>query len=565
MGKATAFDRLADEFIARYGGAVEAAFLFAALGVAALPYFSLAAIQTLPLAIHLLLNAVVLHLARQKRADGLVPLGAYDGLLIGLPLYGFAVIDLVLSIQAVWSGVHYALGLLVLAGAYDFVVSALRSSDNEDEAEEDEAAELPPPAPDDEKPRPGVVFMGYGVSGIFSAFWVAVVLVLLMAGFVWYAILHGTLFDGRFYAAGAVLAGVAHSLPGLAIAILPSVFAVFVILVGIGACIAAGQGLRLLAPDAKRDLTADETAFIARSTGAVATFARSLPQTWLWWPVLFVLLMCALFALPMAWILNFDQLARDWFFWTHPQPARWYLYLNDVGPAGVVGVFACILAASALMQLLVFIAPDAAIAQSTRKLRQGARGRTAEIAKMQAALTRMVRNGRLSADRALSPRDLLIAWMHRYDRYFFGAALGLVVLTGVLAWRELSAYTILAPDRIEYADYWSGRVHNVEYGEVRKVILECWTDDERMPQVYYTLLLGDGREVELFNHARLKANLDGAERIDSILRRGNAVFEAARRKGLLKHGESALEPACIENVGQELGDGPRFSGLMRLR
>lgn len=284
----------------------------------------------------------------------------------------------------------------------------------------------------------------------------------------------------------------------------------------------------------RRDLTAEEAAFVVASEAEVRSYAQSKGYTrHNWAAVLLFLVTVAPIFTSFFWLMSWVE--RLW---------------NDVEVAAAVdGAHVVSLPFNVPLLLVLFpvgllwgALPLVILSYSSRLFAEwrgwlGIAG-TERYFSLRYNLARAVQKGRLSTKARIDSGRFLRDGNNEPWPYGL-AILGVLTVVGaVMLYDHVRSYAVVTEAYVETAQRWThGRIR-VPLNLVRRVEVECY-EGTRDFTVGYTLVLPSGDTVVLFRIGNLSRRLAAMEVIDSRLTRARVSFVSA---------DGAFEPSCVSAV-----------------
>ncbi len=212
-----------------------------------------------------------------------------------------------------------------------------------------------------------------------------------------------------------------------------------------------------------------------------------------------------------------DGVGSSWFKADRVAGLEWYIYLDSIGPAEILGLFVIIIGYFALFTHLF------------RNWR--------DLSEHNLLRSRLEHSGpddilgTLGEDIALDVRKYIITNKHNFDpasymkfrsksygKWMNISTLILFCITLYFWILDRRDYDLFAPNFIEYTDYWTGKVHQAKYSDVVAIELRCKQDKKGKLDRAYRVLLNNVRNVSVTEtDGSLTKNLDNWERVDKIL------------------------------------------------
>ena len=226
----------------------------------------------------------------------------------------------------------------------------------------------------------------------------------------------------------------------------------------------------------------------------------------------------------------------------------WHFYVVKMGPSAVLYIFAFIFLYWSAFQLLLRLYPSFAeyVAANTNFPWTGDVTRQDE--KLWNALVVAVRRRRLAPWRTFSAAKFLQSCSTGIERPVYLSTAAVVSATAFFFYHDYNDYDLFTENHIEYVDYWSLETHKLLYGDVQKVELGCYSS--RGLNLDFTVVLRDSEKIDIIdsNQRTLKAQLSDYEKIDQKLRTAGVAYAFPQKSGVFNRGQSAFDRRCLEKI-----------------
>lgn len=302
----------------------------------------------------------------------------------------------------------------------------------------------------------------------------------------------------------------------------------------------------------RRDLTAEEVAFVEASEAEVRSYAETKGYTRHNWAA--VLLFFATVALMFA---SFFAVM----FWVEDVRAEAAAAAAVGGPHVVSLPFDFpLLLVIMPVGLLWGVLPLAILSYASRWFAEwrgwlGITG-TERYYSLQYHLARAVRKGRLSAKERFDPARFLRDGSNEPWPYGLAILVALTVVAALLLYVHLRSYAVVTEAYVETPTGWTQSRTRLPLAQLKRVEIECY-EGKRDFTVGYTLVLPSGDTVVLFRIGSLFDRLADIEAIDRSLTAARVPFVAA---------EGAFERSCVDAVASRFDpeDTRRVKALLRI-
>ncbi len=342
----------------------------------------------------------------------------------------------------------------------------------------------------------------------------------LIIGLLYYYFLSAAFFDDYIWSFDITLRIIRESGKGL----IPVVIAIIVVIPLIFGSISLWQALvrwRLKKDqdDIDRDLRDDEIDLINHCTTRLENYLEEkkyspLVKSVYWFVIIgFVGVMVGYIFVAIAG----NGIGSSWFKGDRVAGLEWYIYLDSIGVAEILGLFVIGIGYFALFTHLFRNWRDLS-EHNLLKSKTEHSGPYDILGTLSENIALDVRKYIITSKHTFDPASYLQfrsksygKWMNIFTLILFSISLYFWIL-------DRRDYDLFAPDFIEYTDYWSGKVHQARYSDVVAVQITCKIGKKDKLNRNYELLLHNGREISVTEtDGSLTKNLDNWERVDKIL------------------------------------------------
>lgn len=295
-------------------------------------------------------------------------------------------------------------------------------------------------------------------------------------------------------------------------------------------------------PEANRDLTKDEIAFINAAAAQTRAYAQSQGYDRNTWVVNAIGIAGLVVVAGAGGFVAFSGIAM-----LAAAPGPSFPIEQRPGGASMLVFF--------LSSILLGILPTLILSRVSR--RYGERsgwvgiGEKNEYFSLEGRLTALVRARRLSPTATFHPGDFLQSASQSLARYFYIPAAALTVVGLFFLHRDLNAVDQLTADEIEIADYWTLTRHRFAYTDVEHVIVRCFLTNKGESVETYELHLPGGRSIDLYRNAgSFEAQIEAYEAVDAKLTAASIPFVPGAHKGWNRGDEPGYDTACVDQVAR---------------
>lgn len=438
-----------------------------------------------------------------------------------------------------WAAALIVPGLLCLALGFSEEGDAKEGPDSEEGANATE-------------PESGQVDLG--ATTRFNLVYGAIYGAYMFAFFIWIAVgfwlyysLESVILDGATLDASTAVTSlwtaVVKSLPTA----LPLAIVVTVIIVAAGFIGVLFQWLSQGgAPDANRDLSAAEVAFIDTSAETVTAYAKAQGYDRNVWVMQVFGLVAVLAAIGVGAIAMFAVIATQE---TVPANSSFPIELKPGGASAIIGFFAFI---------MLGVVPNSILSRLSQRYSERAGwvaiGIEKEYFSLTGKLTAFVRARRFSIATPINPGEFLHAANLSVERYFYVPAAVVALIALFLYHRDRNAVDILMADAIEIADYWTLARERYGYGDVERVKVRCFLTDKGETVEYYELHLRGGRTLDIYKEENVAAQLEAYLTVDAKLIALGVPFVPGGHGGWFKSDERGYDADCVEKVAESFSE-----------
>lgn len=306
-------------------------------------------------------------------------------------------------------------------------------------------------------------------------------------------------------------------------------------------------------PDAGRDLSQSEAAFIDASAARVRAYAQAHGyDRHVWLFQAFSLL--AVFA-SVAIVISVLAAINGRFDEPDPGPSFPIVLKSNVS------VIFWMFAAFFLCPLLHSILTRASRSYSERS-GWVAIGEKNDYFTLKGRLTSFVRTRRLSTQSEINPGAFLDAANLSFERYFYIPAAFLAVVASFFTYRDYANADTLTADHIEIVDYWTLASKRYGYSDVAEVVVQCHFTKKENTAEAYELRFKDGAALDIYYGGTVESKLDAYEAIDAKLRALGVPFVPGAQSG----GERGYDDDCVDKVAKRFpaSDADRMRRLFHL-
>ena len=464
-------------------------------------------------------------------------------MLVQMALFVFGFIEIAIGIQAsIESSPNFWATSLLMPGLFSLVIAFSGDDKGEQESPSDDAA----------SPESGQVDLGATtrfslIYGAFLAINLVALSVWIAVGFWLYHGLSSVIFGGATFdaaAKGALLWSIiVEAVPRIVpLAILAAILVGAVMFISVLFQWLSRRG----APDANRDLSAAETAYIDASAEAVSAYAKAQGYDRNVWVMQAFGLAAVLAAIGVGAVAMFAVMAMQD---TVSANSSFPVELKPGGASAIIGFFAFI---------LLGVVPNSILSRLSQRYSERAGwvsiGVKNDYFSLKGQLTAFVRARRLSTTTPINPGEFLHAANLSVERYFYVPAAVVALIALFLYHRDRNAVDVLTADAIEITDYWTLARERYGYGDVERVEVRCFLTDKGETVEYYELRLRGGRTLDIYKEENVAAQLDAYLAVDAKLVALGVPFVPGGHGGWFKSDERGYDADCVEKVAESFSE-----------
>lgn len=253
----------------------------------------------------------------------------------------------------------------------------------------------------------------------------------------------------------------------------------------------------------------------------------------------------------LVWL---DQVIIETLGFTRTQQFEWALYLDDMGIAAVISIFALILVLGLTISFFSKLFPQLERAYVLSESTYGGGDEQAEAGfpAFRLIIAKFVRYKKVDISGEFHPAHFLNLAFHRFDPWLLGPAVILLVLSfgfGVLDRRD---YDLITEDFLETSDYWSGERKKFSWNEIESVFIRCSLDKDGDLTMKYKLILPE-ESIQLLNVGSIAKYIDRLERVDSAVRQSDTTIKHTYKSDAGET-KSRYEAGCEQKIANRFDE-----------